>query len=74
LKCNIRQYVNGNVSYKKTIWKRIEIELNNINVKNLEFDYLICSGILDAKSESFINIPELFYDIFKELFQKYKLE
>ncbi len=50
------------------------MEFNNINVENLGFDHPICSKILDIKSEPFINIPESFCDIFKELFQKYKLE
>ena len=54
--------------------KRIKIELNNINVKNLRFDHPICSGVFDIKSEHFINIPKSFCNIFKELFQKYKLE
>jgi len=56
------------------MWERIEMELNNINVENLGFDHPICSGVLDIKSEPFINIPESFCDIFKEPFQKYKLE
>ena len=56
------------------MWERIEMELNNINVENLGFDHTICSGVLDAKSEPFINIPGSFCDIFKEPFQKYKLE
>ncbi len=50
------------------------MELNNMNVENLGFDHPICSGVLDIKSEPFINIPGSFCDIFKELFQKYKLE
>ena len=50
------------------------MELNNINVENLGFDHPICSGVLDIKSEPFINIPESFCDIFKKPFQKYKLE
>ncbi|GES86480.1 hypothetical protein GLOIN_2v1762192 [Rhizophagus clarus] len=74
LKCDVGQCVNGSVSYEKTMWERIEMELNNINVENLGFDHPICSGVLDAKSEPFINIPGSFCDIFKEPFQKYKLE
>ncbi len=53
------------------MWKRIEMELEKINVKNLGFDHLIYSGILDIKSESFTNMPGSVSDIFKEL---YKLE
>ncbi len=74
LKCDVEQCVNGSVNYEKTMWERIEMKLNNMNVENLGFDHLICSGILDIKLEPFINIPESFCDIFKELFQKYKLE
>jgi hypothetical protein len=74
LKRDVGQCVNGSVSYEKTMWERIEMELNNINVENLGFDHPICSGVLDAKSEPFINIPGSFCDIFKEPFQKYKLE
>src|SRR2546429_3616213 len=50
------------------------MELEKINVKNLEFDHLIYLGILDIKSEPFTDIPGSVSDIFKELFQKYKLE
>ena len=74
LKRDVEQCVNGSVSYEKTMWERIEVELNNINVENLGFDHLICSGVLDVKLEPFINIPGSFCDIFKEPFQKYKLE
>ncbi|RIA79591.1 hypothetical protein C1645_840322 [Glomus cerebriforme] len=51
-----------------------KIELNNINVENLGFDHPICLEVLNIKSEPFTNIPGLFCDIFKELFQKYKLD
>ncbi|CAI2188188.1 14187_t:CDS:2, partial [Funneliformis geosporum] len=37
------------------------MELNNINVENLGFDHPIYSGILNIKSEPFINISESFY-------------
>ncbi|CAI2190694.1 20097_t:CDS:1, partial [Funneliformis geosporum] len=43
------------------------MELEEINVKNL-------AGILDIKSESFTDILGSVCDIFKEPFQKYKLE
>ena len=56
------------------MWERIETELKGINVKNLEFDHSIYSGVLDIKSEPFTNIPGSVCDIFKEPFQKYKLE
>ncbi len=74
LKCDVGQCKNENVSYEKTMWKRIETELEKINVENLGFDHLICSGVLDIKSESFTNMPGSVFDIFKEPFQKYKLE
>ena len=50
------------------------MELNNVNVENLRFDHPICLGVLNIKSESFTNIFNSFCDIFKELFQKYKLD
>ncbi len=74
LKCDVGQYVNESVSYEKTMWERIEMELNNMNVENLGFDHLIYSEVLNIKSEPFINIPRSFCDIFKKLFQKYKLK
>ena len=55
-------------SYEKTMWERIETELEEINVENLGFDHLICLGILDIKSEPFTNMLESVSDIFKELF------
>jgi len=54
--------------------ERIEMELEEINVENLGFDHPICSGVLDIKSEPFTDIPGSVSDIFKEPFQKYKLE
>ncbi|GBC33172.2 hypothetical protein GLOIN_2v1766729 [Rhizophagus irregularis DAOM 181602=DAOM 197198] len=59
--------INGSVSYERTMWERIEMELNNVNVENLGFDHPICSGnhvILDIckdfiqKKESKINEDE----------------
>ena len=61
-------------SYEKTMWERIETELEKINVENLRFDHPICSGVLDIKSEPFTNMPGSVSNIFKEPFQKYKLE
>ena len=68
LKRDVGRCMIKSASYEKTMWKRIETELEKINVKNLGFDYLICSGILDIKSESFINMSRLISDIFKKLF------
>ncbi|CAI2175893.1 7896_t:CDS:2 [Funneliformis geosporum] len=48
---------------------RIEIELKEINVKNLRFDHLICSDVLDIKLELFTDIPGSVCDIFKEPFK-----
>ena len=73
LKCDVKQYKNESASYEKTMWERIEMELEEINVKNLGFDHPICSGVLDIKSETFTDIPGSVSDIFKKLFQKYKL-
>ena len=56
------------------MWEIIETELEEINVENLRFDHPICSGVLDIKSEPFTNMPGSVSDIFKEPFQRYKLE
>ena len=74
LKRDVGQLMNESIGYEKIMWERIEIEFNNMNIENLGFDHPICSGVLNIKSEPFINIPESFCDIFKEPFQKYKLE
>src|SRR3954453_18977537 len=74
LKRDVEQCKSESASYEKTMWERIETELEEINVENLEFDHLICSGVLDIKSEPFTNMPGSVSDIFKEPFRKYKLE
>jgi hypothetical protein len=74
LKRDVGRCVTESISYEKTMWERIETELEGINVENLGFDHPICSGVLDIKSEPFTNIPTSVCDIFKEPFQKYKLE
>ena len=74
LKRDVEQCKSESASYEKTMWERIEMELEEINVENLGFDHLICSGVLDIKSEPFTDIPESVSDIFKKPFQKYKLE
>ena len=74
LKHDVGQCISESTSYEKIMWKRIEMELKKINVENLGFDHPICSGVLDIKSKPFTDIPESVCDIFKEPFQKYKLE
>jgi hypothetical protein len=74
LKRDVGRCITESTSYEKTMWERIETELEGINVENLGFDHPICSGVLDIKSEPFTNIPASVCDIFKEPFQKYKLE
>ena len=74
LKRDVGQCKSESVSYEKTMWERIEIELEEINVENLEFDHPICSGVLDIKSKPFTNMPGSVCNIFKKPFQKYKLE
>ena len=74
LKRDVGQCKSKSVNYKKTMWEKIEIELEEINVKNLGFDHPICSGILDIKLKPFTNMPGSVSDIFKEPFRKYKLE
>ncbi|UZO04434.1 uncharacterized protein OCT59_024820 [Rhizophagus irregularis] len=74
LKRDVKRCITESTSYEKTMWERIETELREINVEDLSFDHPICSGVLDIKSEPFTNMPGSVCDIFKELFQKYKLE
>ncbi|GBB86198.1 hypothetical protein RclHR1_12630015 [Rhizophagus clarus] len=74
LKRDVGQCKTESASYEKTMWERIETELEEINVENLGFDHPICSGVLDIKSEPFTNMPGSVSDIFKEPFRKYKLE
>ncbi|PKB98871.1 hypothetical protein RhiirA5_366760, partial [Rhizophagus irregularis] len=74
LKRDVGRCMTESASYEKTMWERIETELEEINVENLGFDHPICSGVLDIKSEPFTNMPGSVSDIFKEPFRKYKLE
>lgn len=63
---NIDQLKNKSVSYEKTIWKRIGTESEKVNIKSLEFDYLICSRIFEPftkKPKSFCNIFKNFWEI-----------
>ncbi|CAG8753446.1 1241_t:CDS:2, partial [Dentiscutata erythropus] len=59
----------------------LELLIRNVNqlkkeidVESLGFDHPICSGVLDAKSEPFKEMPLSLCDIFKEPFQDYKLD
>ena len=74
LKCDVGQLINNSTGYEKIMWERIKIELEQINVENLGFDHLICSEVLDIKLKPFIEMPESLCDIFKESFEKYKLD
>ena len=74
LKRDIRQAINNTSGYEKTMWKRIETELEEVDVESLRFDYPICSRVLDIRSEPFTKISVSFCNIFKEPFQEYKLE
>ncbi|CAI2201308.1 12804_t:CDS:1, partial [Funneliformis geosporum] len=42
--CDVGQCISESTSYEKTMWERIEMELEEINVENLGFDHPICSG------------------------------
>ena len=74
LKRDVGQLINESIDYEKTMWKRIEMELEQVDVESLGFDHPICSGVLDIRSEPFTKMPGSFCDIFKELFQKYRLD
>ena len=74
LKRDIGRVINNTSGYEKTMWERIETELEEVDVESLGFDHPICSGVLDIRSEPFTEMPVSFCDIFKEPFQEYKLE
>jgi hypothetical protein len=74
LKRDIGRAINNTSGYEKTMWERIETELEEVDVESLGFDHPICSGVLDIRSEPFTEMPVSFCDIFKEPFQEYKLE
>ena len=71
---DVDQLISKSDGYEKTMWERIGTELEKVNVESLEFDHPICSGVLDIKSEPFTKMPGSFCDIFKEPFEKYKLD
>ncbi len=73
LKRDVGQLINESTDYEKTMWERIEIELEQVNVESLGFDHPICFRVLDIKSEPFTKMPRSFCDVFKEPFQKYRL-
>ncbi|CAG8576129.1 1962_t:CDS:2 [Acaulospora morrowiae] len=59
--------INANLHFLKH-------DVEQVNIESLGFDHPICSGVLDIKSEPFTKMPGLFCDVFKEPFQKYKLD
>ena len=71
---DVDQLKSKSVGYEKTMWERIGTELEKVDVESLEFDHPICSRVLDIKSEPFTKMPGSFCDIFKEPFEKYKLD
>src|SRR5215216_4809040 len=74
LKRDVGRVVNNSSGYEKTMWERIEIELEEVDIESLGFDHPLCSGVLDVKSEPFTKMPGSFCDIFKKPFEKYKLD
>ena len=74
LKRDIGQLINESIDYEKTMWKRIEMELEQVDVESLGFDHPICSGVLDIRSEPFTKMSGSFCDVFKKPFQKYRLD
>ncbi|CAI2196501.1 2612_t:CDS:1, partial [Funneliformis geosporum] len=71
---DVDQLKSKSIGYEKTMWERIGTELEKVDVESLGFDHPICSGVLDIKSEPFTKMPGSFCDIFKEPFEKYKLD
>ena len=74
LKRDVSQLINESIDYEKTMWERIEMEFEQVDVESLGFDHPICSRVLDIRSEPFMKMPGSFCDIFKEPFQKYRLD
>ena len=74
LKRDVGQLINESIDYEKTMWEKIEMELEQVDVESLGFDHPICSGVLDIRSEPFTKMPGSFCDVFKEPFQKYRLD
>jgi hypothetical protein len=74
LKRDVGRVINNASGYEKTMWERIETELEEVDVESLGFDHPICSGVLDVRSEPFTKMPVSFCGIFKEPFQEYKLD
>ena len=74
LKRDVGRVVNNSSGYEKTMWERIETELEEVDIESLGFDHPLCSGVLDVKSEPFTKMPGSFCDIFKKPFEKYKLD
>ncbi len=71
---DVNQLKSKSVGYEKTMWERIGMELEKVNVKILGFDHPICFRVLDIKSKPFTEMPESLCDIFKEPFKKYRLD
>ena len=71
LKRDVGQLINESIDYEKTMWERIEMELEQVDVESLGFDHPICSGVLDIRSEPFTKMPGSFCDIFKEPSKKF---
>ena len=61
---DINQLKSKSVGYEKTMWERIRMELEKVDVESLGFDHPICSGVLDIKSEPFTKMPESFLRYF----------
>jgi len=74
LKRDVNRLISESVGYEKTMWERIGMGLERVNVGDFGFDHPICSGVLDIKSELFTKIPASLCDLFKESFRKYKLD
>ncbi len=73
LKYDVGWVINNTSGYEKTMWERIETELEEVDVESLGFDHPIYSEVLDIRSKPFSEIPVSFCDIFKKPFQEYKL-
>ncbi|CAI2198275.1 15495_t:CDS:2, partial [Funneliformis geosporum] len=43
----LERVINNSSGYEKTMWKRIETELEEVDIESLGFNHPLCSGVLD---------------------------
>ncbi|CAG8486906.1 9894_t:CDS:2 [Dentiscutata erythropus] len=71
LKNDVHQLASLTSGNEKRLWEAVKSELNEVDVKDLEYDHPLCSGILDDTSKSLTNISEDFRNIFNASSKKF---